>query len=209
MSTFRIEKMVLGMIRTNCYFLINEDTKETVFVDPADGANWISAQVEKEGLSPAAVLLTHGHFDHTGAAESLRRKYGIKIYMLEEEVPVAEDPMKNLSGQWAKPFGLTADVLVKNGQVLELAGFSIGVIHTPGHTVGSACFYLPEEKVLFSGDTIFQESVGRTDFPTGSAAALSRSVKGLLATLPEDVQIYPGHEGETDVAHEKRYNPYA
>ncbi|MDY3918082.1 MAG: MBL fold metallo-hydrolase [Candidatus Limivivens sp.] len=209
MNGFRIEKMVLGMIRTNCYFLIQEVTKETILIDPADGANWISAQVTKEQLKPVAILLTHGHFDHTGAAESLRSKYGIKIYMLEEEVPVAEDPMANLSGQWAKPFSLKADVLLKNGQILELAGFRIGVLHTPGHTIGSACYYLPQEKVLFSGDTIFQESVGRTDFPTGSAGALSRSVKGLLSTLPEDVRVYPGHEGETDIAHEKRYNPYA
>ena len=100
-------------------------------------------------------------------------------------------------------------MLLKDGETLELAGFSIEVKATPGHTGGSACYYLPDEKILFSGDTLFAGSVGRSDFPTGSAGALARSVKGLLSSLPEEVHVYPGHEGDTSIAYEKRYNPYA
>ena len=193
MRTFRVERMVLGMIRTNCYLLIREDTGETLIVDPADRADRIEAKLTEEHLTPCGVLLTHGHFDHIGAAEEA----------------LAGDSFANLSGQWASPFGIKADVLLKDGETLELAGFSIEVKATPGHTGGSACYYLPDEKILFSGDTLFAGSVGRSDFPTGSAGALARSVKGLLSSLPEDVHVYPGHEGDTSIAYEKRYNPYA
>ncbi|MEI3199661.1 MAG: MBL fold metallo-hydrolase [Lachnospiraceae bacterium] len=209
MRTFRVERMVLGMIRTNCYLLIREDTGETLIVDPADRADRIEAKLTEEHLTPCGVLLTHGHFDHIGAAEELRKRYGIRIYLPEKEEALAGDSFANLSGQWASPFGIKADVLLKDGETLELAGFSIEVKATPGHTGGSACYYLPDEKILFSGDTLFAGSVGRSDFPTGSAGALARSVKGLLSSLPEEVHVYPGHEGDTSIAYEKRYNPYA
>lgn len=209
MDSFRIEKMILGMVRTNCYFLVNGDTKETILFDPADGAERIALKITQEGLLPKAVLLTHGHFDHIGAADALRKKYGIPVYLLSEETEIAENSQKNLSALWAEPQTVKADCLLRDGQVLEIAGFSIGVLHTPGHTVGSTCYYLPKEKVLFSGDTLFCESAGRTDFPTGSESSLVRSVRGLLASLPEDVRVLPGHEGETDIAHEKIYNPFA
>lgn len=209
MPKFRVLRTVLGMVRTNCYILINEETRQAVLFDPADDAGRIAAFLDREGVTPAGILLTHGHFDHIGAADALRAHYGIRVYLLKEEVEVAGDAGKNLSALWAQPLTLTADTLLSDGQELTLAGFSIRVLHTPGHTAGSACYYLPQERLLFSGDTLFCESCGRTDFPTGSAGALARSVKSLLSTLPEDVRVCPGHEDETDIAHEKRYNPLA
>ena len=107
------------------------------------------------------------------------------------------------------PFVIKADRFFQDQEETELAGFKVKVLHTPGHTKGGACYYLPEEKTLFSGDTLFCESIGRTDFPTGSQAELSKSVKGLLNTLPDDTLVCPGHESMTDIAHEKKYNPFA
>lgn len=138
MRTFRVERMVLGMIRTNCYLLIREDTGETLIVDPADRADRIEAKLTEEHLTPCGVLLTHGHFDHIGAAEELRKRYGIRIYLPEKEEALAGDSFANLSGQWASPFGIKADVLLKDGETLELAGFSIEVKATPGSIPGEA-----------------------------------------------------------------------
>lgn len=117
--------------------------------------------------------------------------------------------MKNLSGSWASAHVLLADQWVCDGKKLDLAGFSIEVFHTPGHTAGSCCYYLPEEEVLFSGDTLFAQSVGRTDFPTGSGADMQASVKRLLKELPETTRVCPGHNEETTIGYEKRYNPFA
>lgn len=209
MENWKVDSLVLGMLRTNCYLLTNTETGETLIIDPAAGSERIAGKLLEEGRKPVAVLLTHGHFDHMGAADSVRRRWKIPVYLGKDEDDVAQDPMKNLSGIWGSSLTLTADKLLEDGSVLSLAGFEIRVIRTPGHTKGSVCYYLPEQKLLFSGDTLFRESVGRSDFPTGSGGALSRSVKLLLAGIPEETRVYPGHEGETDIAHEKHYNPFA
>ena len=125
------------------------------------------------------------------------------------EQQVLTDSIKNLSGSWASAHVLLADQWVCDGKKLELAGFSIKVFHTPGHTAGSCCYYLPEEEVLFSGDTLFAQSVGRTDFPTGSGTDMQASVKRLLKELPETTRVCPGHNEETTIGYEKRYNPFA
>ncbi|MDD3219884.1 MAG: MBL fold metallo-hydrolase [Lachnospiraceae bacterium] len=204
-----IGQKVLGMVSTNCYFLLNKETKEMIIVDPADDAVAIDGIVHKMEGKPVAILLTHGHFDHIMAAEALRKEYNIKIYIHEEEKQVLESPSINLSSSWSAAYVLEADEWVKDGQELRLAGFKIQVIHTPGHTQGSACFYFPEEGVLVSGDTLFAESVGRTDFPTASPSAMKRSLQKLLSTLPENVTVLPGHSETTTIEHEKRYNPFA
>ena len=119
------------------------------------------------------------------------------------------DPKENLSGLWSKPYTMQADKTVKEGDVLHLADFEIHVLATPGHTAGGVCYYIPAEKALFSGDTLFCESYGRYDFPTSSGRELIESVKRLLKELPGDVTVYPGHNDETTIEHEKRYNPLA
>lgn len=204
-----IQNLVLGMVATNVFFLQNTETKELIVIDPADRADVIIRKIrEMEGI-PVAILLTHGHFDHIMALEEIRREYQIPVYAEEHEQEVLEDPMKNLSGTWGQSLSVRADHYLKDDETVEIAGISIRVLHTPGHTKGSCCFYLPEEKVLFSGDTLFCGSYGRIDFPTSSGSAMQESVGKLLRELPEDVQVYPGHEMFTTIAFEKRYNPLA
>lgn len=209
MSRLHIEKLVLGMVQTNCYLAVNEESREVIIIDPADRAQSLIQKIKELQVKPAAVLLTHGHFDHIGAALELKKEYQIPICASEHEKVIMEDENLNLSSMFGFPFTVKADNLLAAGAELNLAGFEIQVIHTPGHTKGGVCYYLPQEKVLFSGDTLFCESIGRTDFPTGNAAELSQSVKGLLSSLPEETLVYPGHESMTDIAHEKRHNPFA
>ena len=209
MAKIQIQNLVLGMVGTNVFFLQNTDTKELIVIDPADRADVIDRKIGEMEGKPVAILLTHGHFDHIMAVEEIRQKYQIPLYAEEHEEEVLENPGKNLSAGWGQAVSLQADHLLKDGQEIELAGLRIRVLHTPGHTQGSCCFYLPEEKVLFSGDTLFYGSYGRIDFPTSSGMAMKASVQRLLNELPEDVDVYPGHEMFTRIAFEKRYNPLA
>ena len=197
------------MVGTNCYVVYNENTKECFVVDPAAPSAPLVEFIQTEGLQLQGILLTHGHFDHMLAADDLRDEYGIPIIACAAEQQVLTDSIKNLSGSWASAHVLLADQWVCDGKKLELAGFSIEVFHTPGHTAGSCCYYLPEEEVLFSGDTLFAQSVGRTDFPTGSGTDMQASVKRLLKELPETTRVCPGHNEETTIGYEKRYNPFA
>ncbi|MBR2531721.1 MAG: MBL fold metallo-hydrolase [Lachnospiraceae bacterium] len=209
MANIQIQSMVLGMVGTNVFLVKNEDTGELVIIDPADGAGIIEQKIRGMGGRPVAILLTHGHFDHIMACEEIRDLYSIPVYAEESEAEVLEDPRKNLSADWGSGISMKADHYVKDGDVLTLAGLSIHVLHTPGHTQGSCCFYLPEEKLLFSGDTLFCGSYGRIDFPTSSGMAMKASVQRLLRELPDDTNVLPGHEMFTRIDQEKRYNPLA
>ena len=159
-----IRMMVLGPVQTNCFFLINEDTKEVLIIDPADRAQKIIEWINSEGLKPVAILLTHGHFDHIMGMAGVKNEYHIPVYASKDEVEVLANPQLNVSTMMGAYISLTADELFADGDVLELAGMKLKVISTPGHTIGSVCFYMEEEKVLISGDTLFEASVGRSDF---------------------------------------------
>ncbi len=209
MGKLQIACARLGMLETNCYFGYDAQTGGTFIVDPADDAEAIKGWCLANGKRPAAILLTHGHFDHILAADALRREFSIEIYAAEAEKPVLENAQYNLSAMWHRPVTLKADQYLKDGQILSLAGFSIKVISTPGHTAGGLCYYLEKERVLFSGDTLFAGSYGRVDFPTSSMAEMARSVRERLLTLPEDTIVYPGHGESTDISSEKKYNPLA
>ena len=209
MSEMEVQSMVLGMVRTNVYLIKNRETGELLIVDPADSPDRISRKIGEMAGRPAAILLTHGHFDHIGACEALRTKYGIGVYAEEHEKEVLESSSENLSASWDAPVTAEADHYVKDGDVLTLAGFEIHVYHTPGHTVGSCCYYFPKEKALFSGDTLFCESYGRTDLPTGSGRDMEESVRRLLREIPPETAVYTGHEMFTTIARERKYNPLA
>ncbi len=205
----KIETLVLGDVRTNCYLLINEETLETIVVDPADRADVIARKAVDEGLNLKAVFLTHGHGDHILAVSDLKRDFGLKVYASEAEKELLSDPEQNLSrALFGMAVTVKPDVLLKDGQEFEEAGMKFRMLLTPGHTPGGCCYYQPEEKVLFSGDTLFSGSIGRTDFPGGNLSTLVRSVKEKLLVLPEDVKVYPGHEEMTSIGQEKKYNPY-
>lgn len=201
-------RYIVGPVCTNCYLLVNHKTGELLVVDPGDQAQLIEKQIKKTGAKPVAILLTHGHFDHAGAAEELADKYQISIYAHEAERETLEDPGLNLCGMIGEHKVYHADIFVKDEEVLNLAGFSICVFFTPGHTIGGCCYYIADEKILFSGDTLFQESVGRTDFPRGSASDLIRAIREKLMPLPDDVTVYTGHDESTLIGYERMHNPY-
>ena len=201
-------RYIVGPVCTNCYLLVNHKTGELLVVDPGDQAQLIEKQIEKTGAKPVAILLTHGHFDHAGAAEELADKYQISIYAHEAERETLEDPGLNLCGMIGEHKVYHADIFVKDEEVLNLAGFSIRVFFTPGHTIGGCCYYIADEKILFSGDTLFQESVGRTEFPRGSASDLIRAIREKLMPLPDDVTVYTGHDESTLIGYERMHNPY-
>lgn len=204
-----VQNLCLGMVMTNVYFLQNEKTKEMLIVDPADNADAIERKVASMEGIPRAVLLTHGHFDHIMAAREVADKYNIPIVAYETEKQVLEDPNLNLSCMTGRtPVKLTPDILVKDGDEPEISGFKFKVLHTPGHTQGSCCYYFYEDKVLISGDTLFYASCGRTDFPTSSPRDMRESLRRLINELPEDTAVYPGHEMATSIGFEKQVNPF-
>ena len=210
MGKLELQQMVLGPVYTNCYFLKNKETGEALIVDPADSPKRIFQKVEDMGAKPVGILLTHGHFDHVTAMEELRRDLGVPVYACEQEQAVLADPDKNLSVQFqGGGLHLKADMLLKDGETFEAAGYTFQMLHTPGHTEGSCCYYVKSEKVLFSGDTLFEGSYGRIDFPTGSGRQMIHSVADILLNLPDDTNVYPGHMGYTTIADEKQYNPLA
>ena len=170
MKKVMIEQLVLGMVGTNTWLIKNKESNELLIIDPADESARIEEKIDRMGGIPVAVLLTHGHFDHMLAADDLRDEYGIPIIACAAEQQVLTDSIKNLSGSWASAHVLLADQWVCDGKKLELAGFSIEVFHTPGHTAGSCCYYLPEEEILFSGDTF--RSVTFPSFKVASTVVL-------------------------------------
>ncbi len=207
----KVGRLVMSVCQTNCYFIYHdtdEAEKEVVFIDPGDKGKQICDALKQKGFRVGAILLTHGHFDHIWGANALREASGAKIYAFEDEKAVCENASNNVSEAAGRAETVKADFYEKDGAVLELCGFKIRLIATPGHTQGSCCYYLEDEKVLFSGDTLFEASVGRTDFPTGSMSTLVRSIKEKLFVLPEDVIVYPGHGSETCISDEERYNPF-
>ena len=203
-----VETFAVGIMPTNCYVL-TDDSGLGLIVDPAAPSQKLSERIDDfaEGQIKY-ILLTHGHFDHIGAANEVREHYGIKIYASCDEEKLLASPARNLSNAYGMSLRVTADVLHNDGDILELAGLKIKAIHTPGHTKGSCCYYIEEEDVLFSGDTVFYGSVGRTDFPGGSTADIVRSLHKLVDSLPEETEVFPGHDASTTIGYEKRYNPF-
>lgn len=211
MSDIKIGRMVLGSVSTNTYFIYREESPETIVVDPADYGELIHDKLAQNGRKVVAILLTHGHFDHIWGVEALKKAAGadsVSVYASEAEKSLLGDTRKNVSAQAGRPCAITADHYLKDGEECTIAGMTFRTIATPGHTEGGCCFYFPEGEILVSGDTLFQDSVGRTDLPTGNMGTLVRSIREKLFVLPEEVKVYPGHGEVTTIGHEKQYNPF-
>lgn len=208
MGKLQIAHYMVGPVQTNCYFAINKETKEALVIDPGEEAARLMQQIRDQGLTVAAILLTHGHFDHAGAAEELSTLCNAPVYAHEAEKETLESEKLNACWMIGRKETYRADLFVKDEQELDLAGFHIRVLFTPGHTRGGCCYYFPYENVVFSGDTLFQMSVGRTDLEGGSMSQIVRSIQEKLMPLPEQTVVYPGHGEATTIETERMYNPY-
>ena len=206
MCALQLSALVLGPLQTNCYFLTNGGTKETIIVDPADEFAKIHEKCRTLNIKPIAVFLTHGHFDHIAAVEYVKNAWEIPVYAGAAEKGLLRDARINGSAMINMDISFTADKWVSDGELLYIAGFEIKVIGAPGHTAGSVCYYFEDGDILISGDTLFRDSFGRTDLPTGDFSMLASSIKRKLFPLPDITVVYPGHGVKTTIAYEKKNN---
>ena len=208
-DTKTIECFTVGPIGTNCYLLLDEETKEAFLVDPGDEADYLISELNRREVRLRAVLLTHGHFDHVLAVSAVKEAYpGAEVLMGERERPMAENEDLN-SGFPGQHCSYAVDRYLAGGEEISLAGVTLRVLETPGHTAGSVCYYAEELGVLFAGDTLFYHSYGRYDLPTGSVRDLRESLTTLLTTLPEEVQVLPGHGRTTTIKEERIIEGFA
>lgn len=203
------EIVVVGQLGVNCFVLGCEETHEGVIIDPGADADVVSRVVQRHNLNIKYILNTHGHFDHVGGNARIKSATGAGLMIHE-----ADRVYLGRAAASAANYGITAenspnpDQLLEDGMSITFGNQQITVFHTPGHTPGGCCFYSQGENLLISGDTLFAESIGRTDLPGGSHSQLLSSIRGKLLVLPDETTVYPGHGPETTIGHEKRYNPY-
>lgn len=202
----RVICMPVGELDTNCY-LVADDSGSAALIDPGGQAEDILARAEKEALNITHILLTHAHFDHMLAAEEVIKATGAKLCVYADDQSALTDPVKNLTAFFApdRPVELTADRVLREGDSVQIGDLHFTVLHTPGHTPGSCCYLC--EDALFSGDTLFSGSEGRTDFPGGDYRAIAASLRR-LASLDGDRVVYAGHGPATTLERERKTNPY-
>ena len=204
-----VRSFTVGMVQENCYLARREGADRAVIVDPGDEAPRLLSAIEALGVSVEAILLTHTHFDHVGAVAPVARATGAEVWVPEIEKPVLADIMSFVPWPGFGPYeSYDAEHTLSGGERLELAGLEIEVLFTPGHSPGHVTFSLPEEGAVFSGDVLFQGSVGRTDLPGGDWQTLLDSIRSLVDSVPEDTTVYPGHMGVTTLGAERASNPF-
>jgi glyoxylase-like metal-dependent hydrolase (beta-lactamase superfamily II) len=199
----------VGPVQENCFLVRRAESDHAVIVDPGEEAPKLLGAIEALGVTLDAILITHTHFDHIGAVAPVAKATGAPVYCPEIEVPVLADIMSYVPWPGFGPYeSYDADATVKGDETVELAGLSFDVIFTPGHSPGHVTYALADEGALFSGDVLFQGSVGRTDLPGGDWPTLLASIAQLVEAYPDDTKVYPGHMGITTLGRERATNPF-
>ena len=203
------ETLVVGPLGVNCCILGCAETKEGVVIDPGGDPEKIIAAITRLGLRIPCIINTHGHFDHIGGNRKVLEHTGAELLVHESDVRYL-----SLAAEVAVKYGATAenspqpDRFLEDGMILTFGNCRMEVLHTPGHTPGGCCLYIAEEGMVITGDTLFADGVGRTDFPGGSQKALIESIRTKLLALPDATRVYPGHGPSSTIGHERRYNPF-
>ena len=209
----QIRTVHVGPVQTNCYLIGNPETEQVLIIDPGADADAIREEIRSMNMMPAAILLTHGHFDHIGAVRELLTVYDIPVVAGKGAEDFLKDYGKVAPGAFQEHFTETQmhfpiAKYAEDEELIEYGGFPITCLATPGHTEDGMCYFFPTESVLFSGDTLFMESVGRTDLPTGDMKVLAAPIRRQLYQLPSETLVFPGHGPATNIEYEKRYNLY-
>ncbi len=207
----KIDRLILGEFETNCYVVrADESARDCVVIDTGLDSREMMAFLAEHRLTPAAVILTHGHVDHIAGLAALRSAFPqVRVYIHRLDGPMLTDSRSNLSRMARMPFATAAaDVLLADGDTIDEAGIVLKVLHTPGHTPGGICLYAESEGVVFAGDTLFAGGIGRTDFPGGDTEQLLDSIRAKLFVLPDPTAVHPGHAMRTTIGREKASNPF-
>lgn len=203
----KFERLSLGALQTNCYIVYDEKTKDTAVIDPGANFTKIKSYIETNELNIKYIIITHAHGDHIGALKELKDYSNATVCIHKEDNEMLKSKGRNLSGMMGGTgIEMTADKFLEDGEILEIGDTKLKIIHTPGHSRGGISIYC--DRVLFSGDTLFQDSVGRTDLYGGSMTELIKSIREKLFILPDDTRVYPGHGPSTTILHEKQENSF-
>ncbi len=204
-----VRMLTVGPVQENCFIVRRDGSDRALIVDPGEEADRLLGVIGELGVTLEAILLTHTHFDHVGAVAPVARATGAPVWCPQLETQVLADIMAYVPWEGFGPFeSYEADHTVAGGETLQLAGFDIDVVFTPGHSPGHVTYVMADEQAMFSGDVLFQASVGRTDLPGGDHATLMASIADLLARYPDETRVHPGHMGLTTLGAERAHNPF-
>jgi hydroxyacylglutathione hydrolase len=202
-----LETVCVGPMQVNCYILASSKDSQAIIIDPGDQARKIKQVLDKHRLKPVFIINTHGHYDHIGCND----KFGVPVYVHIDDLALLKDPQLNLSGAFAMPYAVKSEIkTIGENATIELQDLQLKVLHVPGHTRGGIALQLikPADKIVFTGDTLFCNGIGRSDLDGGDERLLIKSIKEKLLTLSDDTVIYPGHGPSSSIGEEKQNNPY-
>jgi hydroxyacylglutathione hydrolase len=202
-----LETISVGAMQVNCYILASSSNASAILIDPGDEAHKIKRILNKHKLKPAFIINTHGHYDHIGCDD----KFGVPVYIHNKDLDFLKDPQLNLSGLFARAFKVKSEIrALEENDTIESGDLELKVLHIPGHTPGGIALQMikPTDKIIFTGDTLFCQGIGRSDLAGGDEAALVKAIKEKLLSLSSDTVIYPGHGPSSTIGSEKKNNPY-
>ncbi|QEK12655.1 MBL fold metallo-hydrolase [Crassaminicella thermophila] len=203
----KIERLIIGMLETNGYVIYDENTLEAFIIDPGDEPKTFIDYIDRNNLKPIGIILTHYHYDHIGAVLELKKKYNIPTYIHKKDAEGLKDPYKNHSiSNFRKAISIISDRIVVDGDVIKAGEIVLEVIHTPGHTPGGICLKVKNENIIFTGDTIFNIDLGRTDLEGGNYSEMKNSIRNKISKWDDDIIIYPGHGDSASMAYVRKKN---